>query len=306
MSPHLAWTAPSGAVGSARGPAPYPGGVRVDLHTHSRVSDGTDSPAELVVAAAAARLDVVALTDHDTTGGWAEAETAAVRHGVALVRGAELSCRAEGVSVHLLAYLFDPADATVIAEAERVRTSRLDRARRIVERMSADLPLTWDDVLAQTQPGTTVGRPHIADALVAAGLVADREEAFASLLAPRSPYYVPYYATPLEEAVRMVRAAGGVPVLAHPGATARGRVISADTVRAAAVAGLGGIEVDHRDHTPAQRETLRALAAELGLPVTGSSDYHGAGKPNRLGENTTSSQVMALIEEQGRLEVVRP
>jgi len=280
--------------------------VRVDLHTHSRVSDGTDSPAEVVAAAARAGLDVVALTDHDTTRGWAEAEAAAVRHHVALVRGAELSCRADGASVHLLSYLHDAGDADLLAEGERVRRSRVDRAREMVERIAADHALTWDDVLAQTQSGTTVGRPHIADALVAVGLVADRGEAFASILATGSPYYVPYYATALLSAVRMVRAAGGVPVLAHPGAAARGRIVSDGTIRAAAEAGLAGLEVDHRDHTPAQRARLSVLAADLGLLVTGSSDYHGAGKPNRLGERTTSPEVLAAVVAQGRLPIVGP
>lgn len=284
----------------------YPGGVRVDPHTHSRVSDGTDSPAELVAAAARAGLDVVGLTDHDTTRGWAEAEVAAVGHGVALLRGAELSCRAEGTSVHLLAYLYDPDDADLLAEGERIRASRLGRARAMVDRIAVDHPLTWDDVLAQTQTGTTVGRPHIADALVTLGVVADRGEAFASILATGSPYYVPYYATELLPAIAMVRAAGGVPVLAHPGAAARGRVISDTTIRAAADAGLAGLEVGHRDNPPAQRERLTALAAELGLLVTGSSDYHGAGKPNRLGEHTTERAVLDDLVAQGRLPIVGP
>lgn len=270
------------------------------------MSDGTDSPAELVGAAAAAGIDVVGITDHDTTRGWAEAEEAAVRHGVGLLRGAELSCRAEGTSVHLLAYLYAPDDADLVAEGERIRRSRLDRAQQIVERIAADHPLTWDDVLAQTQTGTTVGRPHIADALVAVGVVADRTAAFASILATGSPYYVPYYATALLPAISMVRAAGGVPVLAHPGAAARGRVISDETIRAAAQAGLAGLEVDHRDNPPAERVRLSALAADLGLLVTGSSDYHGAGKPNRLGEHTTAPDVLAALTAQGRLPVVAP
>lgn len=280
--------------------------MRVDPHTHSRVSDGTDSPAELVAAAVHAGLDVVGLTDHDSTRGWAEAEAAAVRDGIALLRGAELSCRADHASVHLLSYLHDPDDADLLAEGERIRESRLGRARAMVDRIAADHPLTWDDVLAQTQTGTTVGRPHIADALVALGVVADRGEAFASILATGSPYYVPYYATALLPAIAMVRAAGGVPVLAHPGAAARGRVVSDDTIRAAADAGLAGLEVDHRDNPPAQRARLSALAAELGLLVTGSSDYHGDGKPNRLGEHTTDRAVLEEVVAQGRLPVVGP
>lgn len=278
--------------------------VRVDLHTHSRVSDGTDAPAELVAAAAAAGLDVVALTDHDTTLGWDEAAAGATEHGVALVRGVEVSCRAEGVSVHLLSYLHDPEAPGLRQEIARTRRSRDGRARAIVERLAEDLDLTWDDVLEQTAPGATVGRPHVADALVARGYVADRAAAFATYLATTSPYYVPHHAPSAVDAVRLVREAGGVPVVAHVGAARRGWTISEDAVRALADAGLAGIEVDHPDHDAATRERLAALAGELGLLVTGSSDYHGAGKPNRLGECTTSVAALEEIVAQGSLEVV--
>lgn len=284
----------------------YPGDVRIDLHTHSVASDGTDTPEQVVAAAAAAGLDVVALTDHDTTRGWAAAADAVAQHGVALVRGVELSCRAEGISVHLLAYLADPDAPAMVEEAERIRASRLERAIEIVRLLADDHALTWDDVVAQTQPGSTVGRPHIADALVALGVVPDRSAAFDSLLADGSPYYVPHYATGLVRAVGLVRAAGGVPVMAHPGAVQRGRIVSDATIRAAADAGLAGLEVEHRDHSPEQRERLSRLAASYGLLTTGSSDYHGRGKPNLIGEHTTHPDVLAAIEEQGRLQVVRP
>ena len=280
--------------------------MRIDLHTHSVVSDGTDAPEALVAAAVAAGLDVVALTDHDTTRGWAAAEDAARAAGIALVRGAEVSCRAAGTSVHLLSYLHDPAHPGLRAATEETREDRLRRARRIVDRLAQDLDLSWEDVEEQTEPGTTVGRPHIADALAARGHVADRSAAFATLLAVGSPYYVPHHAPDAVEAVRLVRAAGGVPVLAHPGAAGRGDVVPDDVVAAMAGAGLAGLEVDHRDHTTADRTRLRALAAELGLLVTGSSDYHGAGKPNRLGEHTTDPAVLEAIEAQGALPVVRP
>lgn len=280
--------------------------MRIDLHTHSVASDGTDAPAALVAAAARAGLDVVALTDHDTTRGWAEAEDAVAEHGVALVRGAEISCLAGHLSVHLLSYLHDPTHPGLLAEAERTRTARLDRARRMVELIGEDLALTWDDVEAQTAPGTTVGRPHIADALAARGHVADRSAAFATVLAAGSPYYVPHYAPDAAHAVRLVREAGGVPVLAHPGALVRGRILTDAAIGRLVDAGLAGIEVDHRDHDDAQRRRLAGLAVEAGLLVTGSSDYHGEGKPNLLGERTTSPEVLAAIEEQGRLPVVRP
>ncbi|NCT89551.1 PHP domain-containing protein [Cellulomonas sp. APG4] len=280
--------------------------MRIDLHTHSHASDGTDAPAELMAAAARAGLDVVALTDHDTTRGWDEATAAVPTTGVALVRGLELSCRWGPMSVHLLSYLHDPHEPALRAETDAIREARLSRARHMVDLIAADHPLTWDDVLAQTEPGTTVGRPHVADALVAKGVVADRSAAFTSILSARSPYYVPHHAPDVLRAVGLVRAAGGVPVLAHPGALTRGRILPDDVVRELAAAGLAGIEVDHRDHDAEQRARLGALAAELGLLVTGASDYHGEGKPNLLGEGTTSREALAAIEDAGAIEVVRP
>lgn len=280
--------------------------MRVDLHTHSRVSDGTDAPATLMADAAAAGLDVVALTDHDTTAGWDEAASAVAATGVALVRGTEISCSAGGISVHLLSYLHDPEDPALAAELAASRDSRDGRARHMVELLARDLALTWEDVLAQAAPGATIGRPHVADALVARGHVPDRSAAFASLLATGSPYYVRYHAPDVVHAVELVRGAGGVPVMAHPRAAVRGRVVSDDVVRSMARAGLAGIEADHRDHTKADVAAVRDLAAALGLLVTGSSDYHGTGKPNMLGENLTDPAVLAAIEEQGRLAVLRP
>lgn len=279
--------------------------MRIDLHTHSSVSDGTETPGELVASAAAAGLDVVALTDHDTTAGWAEASDAARRLGVALVPGTEVSALSRGVSVHLLSYLQDPADPALADVIAQTRDARLHRGRAIVERLSEDLPITWDDVLAQQSPGTVVGRPHIADALVALGVVADRTAAFADLLSARGRYYVPYYAPEAVEAVQAVLASGGVPVFAHPGADGRGRVVPDSAIEELAEAGLAGLEVHHRDHTPEQRARLTALADRLGLLVTGSSDYHGTGKDNVLGEHTTAPEVLAEIERRGRTTVVR-
>ncbi|WP_147794240.1 PHP domain-containing protein [Cellulomonas sp. Y8] len=278
--------------------------MRIDLHTHSSVSDGTETPGELVASAAAAGLDVVALTDHDTTAGWAEASDAARRVGVALVPGTEVSALSRGVSVHLLSYLQDPAHPALADVVAQTRDARLHRGRAIVERLSEDLPITWDDVLAQQSPGTVVGRPHIADALVALGVVPDRTAAFADLLSARGRYYVPYYAPEAVEAVEAVLASGGVPVFAHPGADGRGRVVPDSDIEELAEAGLVGLEVHHRDHTPEQRARLTALADRLGLLVTGSSDYHGTGKDNVLGENTTAPEVLAEIERRGRTAVV--
>lgn len=278
--------------------------MRIDLHTHSSASDGTESPAGVVAAAAAAGLDVVALTDHDTTAGWDEAAAAATAHGVALVRGTEVSALSRGVSVHLLSYLQDPADPALAGLIAQTREARLHRGRAMVERLAEDLPITWDDVVAQQAPGTVVGRPHIADALVALGVVPDRTAAFADLLSARGRYYVPYYAPEAAEAVAAIRASGGVPVFAHPGADGRGRIVPDAVIADLAAAGLAGLEVHHRDHSPEQRARLTALAERLGLLVTGSSDYHGTGKENRLGEHTTAPEVLDAIARQGRVAVV--
>jgi 3',5'-nucleoside bisphosphate phosphatase len=281
--------------------------VRIDLHVHSTASDGTSPPAAVMAEAAAAGLDVVALTDHDTTAGWPDAAAAVPLVGVTLVPGAEVSCQAGGISVHLLSYLQDPAEPALLREMERTRTDRLSRARRMVALIARDYPLTWEEVESRVEPGATVGRPHIADAMVAAGLVRDRDEAFATALHSRSPYFVRHYAPDAVSAVRLVRRAGGVPVMAHPLAARRGRVVSDAVIAEMAAAGLAGLEVEHRDHDPVDRAHLRALASDLGLFATGASDYHGSGKLNRLGENTTGAPVLELIEGQGTgAAVVRP
>ncbi|MGY4643263.1 PHP domain-containing protein [Cellulomonas sp. URHB0016] len=278
----------------------------IDLHTHSTASDGTQAPADVVLSAGRAGLDVVALTDHDTTAGWDEATEAALLAGVALVRGTEVSARSRGISVHLLSYLQDPEHPALLTELDKTRDARLHRARAIVELIAVDYPLTWDDVLAQAKDAVVVGRPHIADALVARGIVPDRDAAFARLLRADGPYHVPHYAPAAPDAVRAIRAAGGVPVFAHPGADARGRIVPDAVFDELAAAGLGGLEVHHRDHSPEQRARLTGIADRLGLLVTGSSDYHGAGKSNRLGENLTEPSVLAAIEEQGAMDVIRP
>ncbi|BAD59563.1 hypothetical protein NFA_47120 [Nocardia farcinica IFM 10152] len=269
------------------------GCVRIDLHTHSTASDGTDTPAELVRHAAAAGLDVVAITDHDTTSGWAEA-VAALPQGMTLVRGMEMSCIGLGedgwpVPVHLLAYLFDPADRSFAEERERLRAERVERLRAMAERMAADgLPIDPDAVLASAGP--SAGRPHLARALVAAGVVPSVDAAFTDLLAPHGRYYAEKADTPLHRAVRMIAAAGGVSVLAHTRARKRGRLLALDDIRELAGLGLGGLEIDHPDHSAADRALLTDLAAELDLITTGSSDYHGTNKTIRLGEFTTDPE----------------
>lgn len=272
--------------------------MRIDLHAHSNVSDGTETPAGVIISAVSAGLDAVALTDHDSTDGWESAAAAAREHGIAFVPGMEISCRTEkGISVHLLSYLHDPTHAGLLEEITKSKDARLTRAEHMVTLLSEDYPLTWDDVIHHVAPGATVGRPHIADALVAAGVVADRTEAFTSILTSHSRYFVQHYAPNPAVAVELVRAAGGVPVFAHPVASSRGRIVGEQTYRDMIDAGLLGLEVEHRDNPEEGRTFLRGLAAEHVLLMTGSSDYHGAGKPNLLGENTTSPEVLARIEE---------
>ncbi|WP_287929216.1 PHP domain-containing protein [Arthrobacter sp.] len=274
--------------------------MMIDLHAHSNVSDGTQAPADLVGAAAVARLDVLALTDHDSTDGWAQGLAAARQQGVGLVPGMEISCKtSRGISVHLLCYLHDPAHPGLLEEITKAKDARLTRAERMVERLAEDYPLNWDDVSAHVAPGATVGRPHIADALVAAGIVSDRNEAFTSILTSHSRYFVSHYAPDPVLAVELVRAAGGVPVFAHPMASARGRVVAPEIFHDMIDAGLLGLEVDHRDNPPENRIWLRELALREGLLVTGSSDYHGAGKPNLLGENTTAPEMLERIIAAG-------
>ncbi|MCA0146283.1 PHP domain-containing protein [Blastococcus sp. LR1] len=277
--------------------------MRIDLHTHSSVSDGTESPAELLASASAAGLDVVALTDHDTTGGWAAAEAARPR-GLTVVPGIELSCRwfpddEPPVSVHLLGYLFDPLHPVFAAERARLRDERLDRAERIVRALAADgHPVDWDELVTHADGGV-VGRPHIAGALVRGGVVSSVEEAFTTLLHHRSPYYVTKADTDVREGIALVRSAGGVPVFAHGLATKRGRVVSDDAIAAMADAGLLGLEVDHPDHSDAERDHLRGLAADLDLIVTGSSDYHGSNKTTPIGVCTTAPEEFERVLAAG-------
>ncbi|WP_341718908.1 PHP domain-containing protein [Micromonospora sp. FIMYZ51] len=271
--------------------------ARIDLHTHSTASDGTLSPAELVRAAAETGLDVVAITDHDTTAGWQSA-LRALPPGLRLVRGAELSCRWFGeqppLPLHLLAYLFDPDHPELVAELARVRTARAERGERIVALLRADgIEVSWSEILTGAGGGT-VGRPHIAQALIRAGLVTTTVEAFGpDWLGER--YRLPKEDIDVFQAVRLIRAAGGVPVFAHPKASRRGRVAPDELFAELAAVGLVGLEADHEDHSPAEQAHVRGLAAELGLLVTGSSDFHGSHKTVRLGAFTTAPEAYEQI-----------
>ncbi len=283
----------------------------IDLHTHSTASDGTDTPEQLVAAAHRAGVEVLAITDHDTTGGW-DAAAAALPSGMRLVRGAEFSCvsptgrEERPVSVHLLGYLFDPAHPAIVAEQSRLRDERVVRLARITEKMTADgYPVDVESVFELVPEGTSVGRPHLARALVAAGVVDSVDEAFAKLLHNGSPYYVPKADTPVERAIAMVRAAGGVAVFAHPLARRRGRVVEPSVIADLATLGLGGVEVDHPDHAQEDRELLRELAAAHDLVTTGSSDYHGTNKITPVAaEHTDPDAFEALVARTSGVDVL--
>jgi len=267
--------------------------VSADLHTHSYRSDGTDSPRHLVRAAAAAGLDVVALTDHDSAAGWDEAAEAAADVGIGFVPGMEVSCTldsgAGSDSVHLLAYGVDPRQPMLAAELDQVVAGRAHRLPGTLHRLrSLGIDIDADDVRAVAGEAAALGRPHVADALVAAGVVADRQEAFARYLMPGKPAYVPRYAAPLREMLALVRAAGGVSVVAHPWARGSRRHLTPATLAGLARLGLTGVEVWHRNHTGHDSRELGALAADLGLVATGASDFHGLGKvDHELGCHTT-------------------
>ncbi|AKL67739.1 MULTISPECIES: PHP domain-containing protein [Streptomyces] len=272
--------------------------MRIDLHAHSTASDGTDSPAELMRNAAAAGLDVVALTDHDTVGGYAEAIAAlrGIPAGLTLVTGAELSCRLDGIGLHMLAYLFDPDEPELARERELVRDDRVPRARAMVAKLrDLGVDITWEHVARIAGDGS-VGRPHIATALVELGVVRSVSDAFTpAWLADGGRAYAEKHELDPFDAIRLVKAAGGVTVFAHPAAVKRGRCVPEAALGALAAAGLDGIEVDHMDHDTDTRARLRGLAGDLGLLTTGSSDYHGSRKTCRLGEHTTDPEIYGEI-----------
>lgn len=282
----------------------------IDLHTHSNASDGTDSPSELIEKAISRGLDVIALTDHDTVGGWDEATAALKNHEsnskLELVLGSEVSCQGEdGTSIHMLGLLFDPNYAPLISEFEKTRENRVTRMSRIISRLNdAGIEITIEEVNAQKRGDATLGRPHLADALVARGHVASREEAFNIFLHNGSKFYINHYSPSPEVAIRLIKEAGGVAVIAHPLASRSGRKIDLDTLSQLIQAGLDGIEVDHRDHNEMERSELMRLAIEHNLVVTGSSDYHGTGKMNQLAEFTTHPEQWERLEAKAKVRRV--
>lgn len=275
--------------------------MRIDLHTHTTVSDGTDTPAELLAKAASIGLDVIAVTDHDTFDHLDSAVAAARVHGIEFLSGMEMSCEVDGASVHLLAYGMDPSDSALVAELERIRAGRGDRLPRILALLDQlGVPVTREEVLIQVGEAPSIGRPHIADALVQRGHVRDRQEAFERFLADGGPAYVGRYHPDVRTGIELIHAAGGVAVIAHPWGRSSQAVLSADVLtELVREHGLDGFEVDHGDHDETERAELRRLADRLGALGTGSSDHHGLGKPELpLGANLTHPDVYAELRRR--------
>jgi predicted metal-dependent phosphoesterase TrpH len=275
--------------------------VRIDLHSHSTASDGTDPPAEVTRRARAAGLDVIALTDHDTLAGHDEAREA-LPDGLTLVGGMEMSCSLGDRSVHMLAFLTDPADQDLAAELQAITTDRLRRGRAMVDRLrDLGAEVGWEQVTA-IAAGGVVGRPHIARAMVAAGIIERPEQAFtAEWLGEGGRAYVTRYAPDPARAIALIRAAGGVAVLAHPGTQSRDAWIPDEVIAGLAEAGLAGVEVAHPDHNPAERNRLAGLAHDLGLIRSGGSDDHGSLSGHRLGSETTEpAEFERLLAQAGK------
>ncbi|CAN2185279.1 COG0613 Predicted metal-dependent phosphoesterases (PHP family) [Candidatus Nanopelagicaceae bacterium] len=269
----------------------------IDLHTHTTASDGTDSPFALVKKALATGVTTLGITDHDSTAGWAEAITA-IQPQIQLVLGAEVSClTTDGISVHMLGLLFDGEDQQIQQMLSDSRDTRLPRMRKMVALLQADgFDISLEDVYQAAPDQATIGRPHLADALVAKKIVATRDEAFADLLHNESKYYVTHAAPTPADAIATIKRAGGVAVIAHPFASRRGQILTADTFQDLVAAGLDGIEVHHRDQNAAEQQVLTEIAGELHLVTTGASDYHGTGKLNAMAENTTHPAQWEALE----------
>ena len=269
----------------------------IDLHTHSTCSDGTDTPFALVKKALAAGVTTLGITDHDSTAGWSEAITA-IQPQIQLVLGAEISClTTDGVSVHMLGLLFDGEHKEMQQMLEDSRDTRIPRMRKMIELLRADgIDISIEDVNRAAPTGSTLGRPHLADALVAKGIVASRDEAFLDLLHNESKYYVSHAAPTPVEAISVIRRAGGVAVIAHPFASRRGEILVPESFTDLLAAGLNGIEVHHRDKNTQEQKVLTDIARGLNLVITGSSDYHGTGKLNSMAENTTHPAQWEMLE----------
>jgi predicted metal-dependent phosphoesterase TrpH len=275
---------------------------RIDLHTHSDESDGTFTPSEVVRRAAELGLDVVALTDHDTTSGLEEASEAAREVGVELVPGVEFSAEHQATSIHVLCYWMDVSNGELQTELQRLRDDRFRRGEMMIEKLQAlGFDISFERV-REIAGGGNIVRPHVAQAMVEAGIVADEAEAFDRYIADGGPAHVPKHALDPLDSVELIVRAGGVCVLAHPGMWGAQSSVPDDLIAAMAERGMVGLEVDHTDHTAEQRAIYRAMSERLGLVATGGSDCHGTRyDPIRLGSSLCDpEQFAALRARAGR------
>ncbi len=260
---------------------------RIDLHTHSNRSDGTFEPAEIIRLASERGLDVVALTDHDTTAGLDEALAAGRQLGIEVVPGVELSAEYRSTSVHVLCYWMDVANEELQAELTRLRDERFRRGERMVEKLQQlGFDVSFDRVREIAGSGNIV-RPHVAQAMVEAGIVGSESEAFDVWIGDGKPAHVPKHALDPGDAVELILKAGGVCVLAHPGMWGDQTSVPGELIERMTAAGMHGLEVDHSDHDEDKRAYYRGVARRLGLVATGGSDCHGTRyEPIRLGTTT--------------------
>lgn len=292
----------------------------LDLHTHSNRSDGLDTPAYLMTRAKQLGVDLIALADHDTTDGWKESFDKARELGLGFVPAIEISTHSDveteqgqrRISVHILAYRPEQNNKRLVHELQRTRDSRVSRAKRMVELIERDYPISWQEITEHIRPGSTVGRPAIADALVRAGVVEDRSRAFDSILHRTSPYYISEHSLSTVDAIKLAKEAGAATVIAHPlidfPAGKSLYDLPNDHFLEMVDAGLDGLEVEHRQVPESARQWLREFAFKHDLFTTGASDYHGiGGKVNELGENsTTVEDFRRLIQASSGAEYYLP
>jgi predicted metal-dependent phosphoesterase TrpH len=269
-----------------------------DLHAHSNRSDGTLAPGEVMSLAARRDLAGVALTDHDTFEGLSDAAAAADALGLDFVPGIEFSAEYDGASLHILGYWVDPADPAVNAELDRLTATRFRRGELIVEKLQ-ELGFEIDfDRVREIAGGQTIGRPHVAQAMVEAGIVATETEAFERYISDDGPAYVPKHALEPMEALRLIRSAGGACVLAHPGMWRGTGSVPEELIERMAAAGMMGLEVWHPDHDEGARERYAALASRLDLVATSASDCHGERFGYRLGTERTDEGTYAELRQR--------
>lgn len=277
--------------------------MSIDLHVHTTASDGTCAPAEVVRLAREAGLSALAVTDHDTTAGVPEAQAAAEGTRLRVIPGIEISADYLGCEVHVLGYFLDPDAASLQEMLDWMVAERRARNQALVQQLAqAGMPIDLDELVRQ-HPGATVGRVHIAKALMAGGYVASVNEAFSRLIGQGAAYYVPRRLLPFSRAVQVIAGAGGLSALAHPLQYQLSAPDLEALLRTCKDAGVTGLEADYAAYTPAQRAELHALAADHGLLPTGGTDFHGANRPQIAlgrgrGDLTVADSVLEALEER--------